>query len=318
LDYSEQIGTQSTWPTIEAIIPSYNCRQKLRVCLTKLRSQEYPGGMTFRVIDGGSIDGTDQVAEDLGARVVKAPGMYSDGLRGAKNTAAKDSRAELLWFVDSDNYLSGPAVAAKLVGALQKHPTANIAVPLPEISVESNSYARWLSLVEEENLRAAFSSPAGSSNILFVSDLNYGLPNAALLRRRALLDVGGFDVDVRVLARMRRAGLASAVLVTDARFVHDSVSSPMDFATKMVRRIHRFGRMSSQELEGYLVEYPPDHEALGGSLRASVISAPARAIKGFLQSGRPEWFWGLAYPGIVLAVVAAAPGDAVRVYRRFL
>ena len=95
-------------PSVEAVIPTLNCASDLRRCLLSLTHQRHESidfGIT--VVDGGSNDGTTDVAKDFGAVVYSIPGMYSNGLEGARNWALDRCQRDLYWQVDSDNFFIG-------------------------------------------------------------------------------------------------------------------------------------------------------------------------------------------------------------------
>jgi len=52
------------------------------------------------VIDDGSTDGSEQLAGQMGARVLSSGGRLGPG--GARNQAAEVARGDILWFVDAD------------------------------------------------------------------------------------------------------------------------------------------------------------------------------------------------------------------------
>lgn len=87
-------------PRFAVVVPTYNAEEHIDECLDSLwRLEEPAGGFEVLVVDGGSSDGTVAVAEELGARVLEAPGT---GVAEARNRAAEATHAEVLVFVDAD------------------------------------------------------------------------------------------------------------------------------------------------------------------------------------------------------------------------
>lgn len=86
-------------PPISVIIPAYNAARYLKVCLEKLSQSTVP--YECIVVDDGSKDDTVAVARSFGVRVL-ASGVSGGGPARARNLGARQARAELLFFIDSD------------------------------------------------------------------------------------------------------------------------------------------------------------------------------------------------------------------------
>ena len=88
---------------ISVIIPTYNDSKDIRKCLRSLKKQTLKWGKDFEVIvvDGHSTDGTDEIAKEMGAKVV-----YEDiGTRGgACNVGAEYAKSDIIVFTDADAY----------------------------------------------------------------------------------------------------------------------------------------------------------------------------------------------------------------------
>ena len=93
-------------PTIAPVVPAHQAQETLRACLDGLVSAGFsPGEIT--VVDDGSRDGTAQIAQDFGARLVR----NETPLRPAKarNRGVEAVTAEVILFVDADVVLTTPA-----------------------------------------------------------------------------------------------------------------------------------------------------------------------------------------------------------------
>jgi glycosyltransferase involved in cell wall biosynthesis len=88
-------------PMITAVMPAYNCRALLSRSLAPLLEMQRQGEIfEVIVVDDASTDGTAEAADLLGARVI-----LSEQRRGpaqARNRGARESRGEVLWFIDAD------------------------------------------------------------------------------------------------------------------------------------------------------------------------------------------------------------------------
>src|SRR6185503_19618165 len=99
-----QLGMQS--PLVTVIIPTFNRRQWISICLDSVKAQTYPHIETL-VIDDGSSDGTVEwlrsQPEYSFARVHEQP--KNGGASVARNDGIRLARGELIAFIDSDDAL---------------------------------------------------------------------------------------------------------------------------------------------------------------------------------------------------------------------
>ena len=140
------------------------------------------------VVDDGSRDGSGAIARAEGARVMPNRGL--PGPSGARNTGLAAARTELVAFVDGD-----------------VHPTAGWLRPLVPLFADGRvalagprvASAAGPSLVERyERSSSPLDLGAHPGLVGPGRRLTY-LPSAALVARRAaLLEVGGFDEDLRI------------------------------------------------------------------------------------------------------------------------
>ena len=82
-------------------MPVYNGADFIARSLPPLIEMEQRGEiLEVIVIDDGSTDGSEQLAGQMGARVLSSGGRLGPG--GARNQAAEVARGDILWFVDAD------------------------------------------------------------------------------------------------------------------------------------------------------------------------------------------------------------------------
>jgi len=86
-------------PTISVIIPVYNGGEAFRRCLVSL-AQASPQPLEVIVVADGDTDGSWQLAQDFGAKVIRVP--TSGGPAKARNLGAKAASGDILFFVDAD------------------------------------------------------------------------------------------------------------------------------------------------------------------------------------------------------------------------
>jgi glycosyltransferase involved in cell wall biosynthesis len=312
------VPSRVEWPSIEAIIPTLNCASDLEICLSRLVRQEYPGKLTVLVADGGSTDPTIAVAEKYGSRVLIHKGQYATGLNGSRAEGERTSKADLIWNLDSDNFLVGDAVARDLAKPFVD--SARVVLSVPEVVPQQDSgmMERWLALEDRYGLAKEKRRARIHEGYYVVEDLSFGLTNAALLRRSAIRAVGGYDIDVRVLRRLRALRLSCAAIVPSANFFHSQPAGFWGFRSKWSRRIVRFGHMSVQDRRGYLFDYerasPGSSQPLSEILR-QLAYRPITAIRQFTDSRDPAWLVGLAYPIIPLSIFLEHPVLTLRAVR---
>jgi dolichol-phosphate mannosyltransferase len=80
-------------------LPAYNEIESIRIMIEKIRAE----GLEVWVSDGGSTDGTKEVAREMGVRLLERPGRgKAFGVREALLAAARDGY-DVLFTIDCDN-----------------------------------------------------------------------------------------------------------------------------------------------------------------------------------------------------------------------
>lgn len=90
------------WPNISVVTPTLNSERTLRLCLSSISMQDYPGEVEIVIADGGSRDKTLEIAQRYKTKIVR--NKLKTGEAG-KAVGAKAARGEVVAFVDSDNVL---------------------------------------------------------------------------------------------------------------------------------------------------------------------------------------------------------------------
>lgn len=84
--------------TVSIVIPAKNESRSISVLLERLMALD--GISEIVVVDDGSTDGTGEIAENLGVKVVRHP--YSKGNGAAIKTGARTASSDVLLFMDAD------------------------------------------------------------------------------------------------------------------------------------------------------------------------------------------------------------------------
>lgn len=123
---------------VSVIVSTYNRKELLKKCIYSLFNQLYPKDkFEILIIDGRSNDGTDDLIEELAKmtqcniRLIKQTGQ---GLSDARNFGIKESRGEIIAFIDDD----GIADKNWIVESTKAYNTDNI------VSVGGKIVPLWL------------------------------------------------------------------------------------------------------------------------------------------------------------------------------
>lgn len=91
------------YPKVSIIIPTLNAAVVLKYCLKSLDVQDYPKDKIEIIIaDGGSIDGTRELAKKYKAKIVENKLKTAEA---GKAAGVKDATGDFIALIDSDNYL---------------------------------------------------------------------------------------------------------------------------------------------------------------------------------------------------------------------
>jgi glycosyltransferase involved in cell wall biosynthesis len=312
------MAVENSWPAIDLITPTLNCQDNLERCLTSVRRQTYPGEIRITVIDGGSSDGTVNVATKLGATVHVRVGQYGFGLTGSRHEGEGLTSSPFVWLVDSDNFLVETDVAESLIRPFFSIPDLDISLPETAVDLDSSSFNRWLSLMEAENVeRVKRLGRKVAPATWLLDELTYGITNCSLIRRSSLELAGGYDSDVRLLHRLRHLGRAKAAIVENAHFYHNQADSLNSYISKLRARVSRYSKMSEEDLSSYFVKdetITKRRDSLASKEWSNVVLIPLHSGLQTIQTRRWENVWGVVYPMILLVAFAPMPWAFLKVY----
>ena len=107
---------------VTVVVPTRGRAAYLEVTLDSLTRQSTDVPHELLVVDDGSTDGTPEVAERFGVRVIRHAERRS--LNAARNTGLREARADLIAFVD-DDVLAPPGWLEALWEGTERHPEAD-------------------------------------------------------------------------------------------------------------------------------------------------------------------------------------------------
>jgi GT2 family glycosyltransferase len=111
-------------PRVTVVIPNWDGRRFLNLCLGSLRDQSL-GGFETIVVDNGSTDGSRAFVEEHFPEVNVLPLGENRGIAAAFNAGIEASRAEYVVLLNNDTELD-PGWLAALVRAADDHPEAGL------------------------------------------------------------------------------------------------------------------------------------------------------------------------------------------------
>ena len=184
-------------PGVTVVIPCFNQARFLPAAVASVRSQHHPN-VECLVVNDGSTDDTASVAATLGVRVYE---QSNKGVAEARNVGLAAARRELVVFLDADDELLPDAVAAG-VEELTSNPTAAAVVGRCQVIDVNGGPLRTL-------------HHAVDASRLYDEWLSWNFvwtPGAAMFRKQALEEIGGFPPDLgpaadyAVYLRLARTG----------------------------------------------------------------------------------------------------------------
>ena len=93
-------GKNYPLPVVSFVIAAYNAEDNINRCLASIAKQTYPRNkIDILVIDGGSSDGTAEIAKSYGALIINNPARIAEF---AKSLGIQRSRGKYVVILDTD------------------------------------------------------------------------------------------------------------------------------------------------------------------------------------------------------------------------
>ncbi|MFZ1997454.1 MAG: glycosyltransferase family 2 protein, partial [Solirubrobacteraceae bacterium] len=199
-------------PITTVALPIRNAGSGLTEVLRAVAAQRVPGGLEVLVCDSGSTDGSAELAERLGATVIRiAPAQFSHG--GTRNLLMERAQGEHVAFLTQDAVPADEGWLGRLLGAFALAPDVGLAFgpyrPRPQASpMVARELTAWF---------AAF-APDGRTRVDRLDEGERDLP------ARALLGPRGFFTDANGCvsrAAWERVGFQAVPHSEDHALAHD-------------------------------------------------------------------------------------------------
>jgi len=168
-------------PLISVIIPAYNASKTIQETIESVLKQTIQD-FEIIVIDDGSIDSTVEIVSGIEDHRLKVFSYPNAKQAASRNRGFARSTGEFISFLDADDLWTPNKLEAQLK-ALQDNPQAAVAYSWSHCIDEKGKFLR----------EASHSTSSGDvyAKLLLCDFLDNG--SNPLIRRQALLEVGGFD-----------------------------------------------------------------------------------------------------------------------------
>lgn len=289
-------------PKISFIIPTLNAAGVLPACLDSIRRQDYPQDrVEILVADGGSTDGTRELAARSGATVLDNPGR---GYDTGKCVGLAAATGEFVVFVDADNELSHPDFLTQSINALQKYPQALGLESYYPPSPKMGSFCVYLThLLHISDPVAWMISvrpvPVAVDGVIerwTFPENSFAYPmgaNGFIFRRTDLAHLGKDDKfeDTAVVLDLARQGRREWLRVTGCGVHHYVVSGLKDFIKKRRRQAFHFLNLRGQGPVSWTRLNPAVPSWLACLYCATLVGPFYHTLTGLIRTRHPAWLW---------------------------
>ena len=188
---------------ISLIVPTFNRNRELVRLLNSIFSQDTQD-YEIIVIDNGSSEGTAEYLQSLEGRVTVISNVENLGAAHAKNQGIKKSKADLIWFLDSDSEYYDNQVISRALDVMNTNP--DIGALGGEINLDADGRPFY---------RVKRFLPNGETKNIILRDMEVHLrpcdhlPTCnCVVRKELLYRWGGFDPAYFVICEDDELGIA--------------------------------------------------------------------------------------------------------------
>ncbi len=228
-------------PKVTIIVATYNSvtRSHLTECLESISRLSYQGEVELIVADGGSTDSTIELASKHRAKVIHNPAVTELGYEGGKNLALTIATGDFIMIVDADNVLIEKTYIDMMLEPFMVDPQVVVAVPTPYVPVKGRhtQVCRFFCLQERDFWQSLSVKGCPTNDWIKFSPKVPEFPNAGLVRRATLRQIGGWDYDTEVARRIMSTAARDYALVLGAHRFHNEMRGYGDIWKKVDRRV---------------------------------------------------------------------------------
>ena len=199
---SFRTGTAAGTAVIDVILPAYNGAGVIRSALESALAQDVP--LRIIVVDDGSSDDSAAIARSYGPRVTVIS-QANQGVSGARNTGLAAAQAPYVALLDQDDIWQ-PGKLARQLDLIGAHSDVGSVFTDMRLLKTRRYRRRGRFPADDAAIRElSIGSPSATTLICLPESLgqavvrfNFISPSTTLLRRQALLEIGGFDPAFRL------------------------------------------------------------------------------------------------------------------------
>jgi glycosyltransferase involved in cell wall biosynthesis len=190
---SSEEQSRAPGPLVSVVVPTYNYAHFIGRMFESLLAQTYTNWECI-VVDDGSTDDTEQVVARVAASDSRVRYMRQRNQRQAvaKNTALAVASGRYVQFLDADDLIE-PLKFERQVEYLEAHPEVDIVYGGARFFHTEHPDERLHAMFGEDEPWMPEVSGSGRDVLLSLVRINILVINAALVRRKAIDDVGPFD-----------------------------------------------------------------------------------------------------------------------------
>lgn len=218
---------------ITIVISTFNRREKVNRLLCSIVDSEITSSYEVIVVDDSNVPLRidPRISKDLGEKLRLVRNPHRKFISAAKNIGWKQSRGEYIFFIDDDNIL--PTGTADILSS-KLDSNKKIGALMPIVYYEKRRNLVWVYATPFADGKWKFNlvgrnmlEKTKPSDEMISTD---ALPNASMIRKDVLEEVGGFDESLPINSscdtcqKIKRAGYETYAL-TSASIYHD-VSLP--------------------------------------------------------------------------------------------
>ena len=301
--------------SVSVVIPTYNAGDHLTAAINSVQAQTLSAAEII-VVDDGSTDQSAELAERLGAKVIR---QANQGVSAARNVGIRAATSEWIAFIDQDDVWA-PEKLEFQWEAIRRYPDVGI------VSCDMNWFEPELGANPSRT-----NNDGGEASIRYFPRVDEELPlsrttdnpSSVLIRRDQLLSAGLFDEELRqnedlelFLRLSRRCSVAVVERSLVEHRVHagsrskDTLESGLSFIKVVEKLIAAPNKYTARAAEIYGPTLAACFYPLGRSLLAEGRGREARAL--FIRSLRNRYsnralmLWTLSLVGPTLIITSSS------------